>query len=199
MSGYFKGKKITRCSKCGDYTLRNIPEDHDVPQELKDAARLTDYWKKLLEDTEKLCDDLGVRVIEDTESLVSHETIEFMDGSLKTSETSMYIVEEFTPYGKRWADKKGKQVFIKITVNSNFSYSFWWLKTFVTFWLIVTRICNLVFLFKICYYSKFVNIRSRSKYIEWKLLINLNFTIAPSISTVVHRVGLMRSRKWGWI
>lgn len=98
MSNYLRGKPVSRCAKCGDYTLYNIPTDHEIPAELKVAVDSTVRWKHLLEEAEKLCDQYSA-ILEQTSamSLASHETINIIDASLQSSDTSMYIFEDFIP------------------------------------------------------------------------------------------------------
>lgn len=68
MTGYLKGKPITKCSKCGDYTLCDIPEDHELPVELKTAANACIRWKQLLLEAEILCKGLPAPKSHDPEA-----------------------------------------------------------------------------------------------------------------------------------
>lgn len=100
MTEYLKGKPVTKCPKCGDYTLYNLPKDHEIPPELKVAVDSTVKWKKLIEEAEKLCEQYSAAQAEDTVSLTSHETINIVDTDCmpqQSSDTSMYVFEDFVP------------------------------------------------------------------------------------------------------
>lgn len=110
MAVYFKGKPVTKCAKCGDYTLNNLPADHEIPPELKVAVDSNVRWKSLLAEAEKLCEQYSGQA-EDTISWASHETIDITDATLQSSDTSMYVFEDFTSTPGNGRGRRGSKRF----------------------------------------------------------------------------------------
>lgn len=99
LTKYFSGKNITNCPLClEEYSIDDIPPDHDVPKDLLDVIRSTATWSEMLEEAEKACKAIeeSVPSSPDQMSLLSIGTIEFTDisGMSFTSDESFIVVEE---------------------------------------------------------------------------------------------------------